>query len=118
MAAESSLSLRDARVRAAFEAVGTLPKDNPALEGAPVMLRTLGLVQGLLLLAKEGDSAPIAMAVVKWLRGPPGLAPASTRGVSDLIEALVKGDGHNWIGAAETEAIQFLTVLKHLRRVS
>ena len=118
MAAESSLSLRDARVRAAFEAVGTLSKDSPALEGAPVMLRTLGLVQGLLLLAKDGDSKPIAEAVVTWLRGPPGLVPASTDGVSGLIEELIKGEGHTWIGAGEAEAIQFLTVLKHLRRVS
>ena len=111
--------LADERARYAWDRVSnwTRPEQSGQLaKGLPMSIRTLGLAQGIAMLArKSGDAASqeLAADVCGWLleKAPCRPLGEGRANATELVQRIVES-GCEEVRAAEEEAIRFVEVLK------
>lgn len=112
------IDLADARARHAFARVQGWARPREAaqrVKGLPVTIRTLGLAQGVAMLARDRSPAARELAedLCGWLLAEAPVKPlgAGRADAVGLIERVVAASPQA-VRAAEEEAIRFLEVLK------
>ncbi len=106
------------RAKYAFNCVKEWTQEKQAVQlvkGLPVMIRTLGLAQGIAMIARKSDAASqeLSYNICGWLLEKSPYRPLGEARSSavELIQRIMES-GYEEVSAAEEEAIRFAEVLK------